>query len=251
MSVSVEKNNQLDNSLVDGYMQSKVATESAIATAKVNLPFEVEAGEEYFVKDLGQIRKKSIYSFVKRVFDFFVSLISLVILAVPFLFVAIIIKCTSRGPVFYKQERLGKNGKKFKLIKFRSMCVDAEKNGARWSGGDNDDRIYGFGKFLRVSHIDELPQLFCILTGKMSLIGPRPEREMFYNEFEKYIHGFSQRLKVKPGLTGYAQVNGGYDLKPQEKIVLDIEYIKKRSVWLDVKILFKTVIVVLGRKGVK
>ena len=94
------------------------------------------------------------------------------------------------------------------------MRVDAEANGAKWSDGDNDPRIYPFGRFLRRSHLDELPQLWTIFIGKMSLIGPRPEREQFAVEFEKYIHGFSERLKVKPGITGWAQVNGGYDLKP-------------------------------------
>ena len=131
------------------------------------------------------------------------------------------------------------------------MVVDAEKNGAQWSNGDNDNRIYKFGKFLRKSRLDELPQLFCCFIGTMTFIGPRPERECFYIEFEKYIHGFSQRLKVKPGITGLAQVNGGYDLKPQEKVLIDIEYIKKRSFWLDVKILFKTVAIVFNHKGAK
>ena len=107
------------------------------------------------------------------------------------------------------------------------------------------------GRFLRKSRLDELPQFGAILCGKMSLVGPRPERECFYHEFETYIHGFCERLKVKPGLTGLAQVNGGYDLKPEEKIVWDVEYIKKRSLWLDAKILFKTIKVVLFRAGAK
>lgn len=131
------------------------------------------------------------------------------------------------------------------------MHADAEKDGARWSSGDNDKRIYKFGRVLRKTRFDELPQLFCCLIGTMSLIGPRPERECFYNEFEKYIHGFNQRLKVKPGITGLAQVSGGYDLKPQEKVLLDIEYIKKRSIWLDIKIMFKTVAVIFNHKGAK
>ena len=106
------------------------------------------------------------------------------------------------------------------------MCVDAEKNGAQWSLGDKDVRITRFGRFLRKSRIDELPQLWCILKGDMSLVGPRPEREVFYNEFEKYIHGFSERLKVKPGLTGWAQINGGYNLRPEEKVVYDVDHTK-------------------------
>lgn len=220
-------------------------------STKVNLPFEVKEGEEYFVEDLGKIKKKPFYDFFKRAFDLILSSILIILLSLIFLIIAIIIKLSSKGPVFYKQERLGLNGKKFNLIKFRTMVVDAEKNGAQWSKGDDDDRIYKFGRFLRKSRLDELPQIYCCFLGSMSFIGPRPERECYYNEFEKYIHGFSERLKVKPGITGLAQVNGGYDLMPQEKVIFDVEYIKKRSLWLDIKILFKTVGVVFSHDGAK
>jgi exopolysaccharide biosynthesis polyprenyl glycosylphosphotransferase len=188
---------------------------------------------------------------VKRAMDLVLGLIACVISAPFMLLIAIAVKAYDRGPVFYKQERLGLNGKKFNLIKFRTMVVDAEKNGAQWSKGDDDERIYKFGRFLRKSRLDELPQIYCCFLGSMSFIGPRPERECYYNEFEKYIHGFSERLKVKPGITGLAQVNGGYDLMPQEKVVIDVEYIKKRSLWLDIKILFKTVGVVFSHDGAK
>jgi lipopolysaccharide/colanic/teichoic acid biosynthesis glycosyltransferase len=218
---------------------------------KIELPFEVAEDEEYYIEQLGKIKKKPIFSFFKRTFDFFVSLVCLIILIVPFIIIAIAIKCSSKGPVFYKQERLGLNGKKFNLIKFRSMVADAEKDGARWSGGDGDSRITKVGRFLRKTRIDELPQLLNCLVGNMTIVGPRPERECFYNAFETYIHGFSERLKVKPGITGLAQVNGGYDLKPQEKVLYDIEYIKKRSLWLDIKILFKTVGIVFSHDGAK
>lgn len=217
----------------------------------VILPFTEKQEKEYYIEDLGKIKTKLFYSIVKRLFDFFCSLIAIAILLIPMIIVGILVKCTSKGPILYKQERLGKNGKPFKLVKFRSMRVDAEANGAQWSQGDNDPRITKFGRFMRKTRIDELPQLFTILTGKMSIVGPRPEREVFYNEFEKYIHGFSERLKVKPGLTGLAQVSGGYDLLPEEKIVHDIEYIKKRSLWLDLKIIFKTVGVIFTHKGAK
>ena len=165
--------------------------------------------------------------------------------------VSIAIKVSSPGPVIYKQERLGLNGKKFNILKFRSMYIDAEKNGARWSEGDNDERITPVGRILRKYRLDELPQFFCILNGTMTLVGPRPERECFYHEFEKHVHGFSERLKVKPGLTGLAQVSGGYDLSPREKIVYDIEYIKKRSVLVDLEIMFKTVGIVFSHDGAK
>lgn len=225
-------------------------SENVKANEEVIMPFE-DTQQEYYIEDLGKIKRKLFYSFFKRFFDFILSLVAIIILFIPMIIVGILVKITSKGPILYKQDRLGKNGKPFKLVKFRSMRVDAEANGAQWSQGDNDPRITKFGRIMRKTRIDELPQLFTILTGKMSIVGPRPEREVFYNEFEKYIHGFNQRLKVKPGLTGLAQVSGGYDLKPEEKIVYDIEYIKKRSLWLDFKIIIKTVVVVFTHKGAK
>lgn len=215
------------------------------------MPFNNTDVKEYYIDDLGKLKPKVFYSIVKRLFDFFASLIAIIILLVPMIIIGILVKLTSKGPILYKQERLGKNGKPFKLVKFRSMRVDAEANGAQWSQGDDDPRITKFGRFMRKARIDELPQLFTILSGKMSIVGPRPEREVFYNEFEKYIHGFRERLKVKPGLTGLAQVSGGYDLKPEEKIIYDIEYIKKRSIWMDIKVIFKTVLVIFTHDGAK
>ena len=131
------------------------------------------------------------------------------------------------------------------------MHKNAEKNGAQWSLGDDDERVTKIGKFLRKTKIDELPQLFNCFFGDLSLVGPRPERKIFYECFELYIHGFSQRLLVKPGITGLAQVTGLF-LKPEEKIVYDIEYIKKRSLKLDFKILLSTVRAILkGDKSKK
>lgn len=223
-----------------------VKTESAPA---VIMPYEVQ--NEYFIEDLGEIKPRRWYAFCKRTIDILFSLIALLVLILPMAIIALLIRCTSHGPALYRQERLGLNGKKFNMVKFRTMYADAEKNGAQWSSGEHDARITRFGRMLRKTRLDELPQLWCILKGDMSLVGPRPEREVFYNEFEKYIHGFSERLKVKPGLTGLAQVNGGYYLKPEEKIVYDVEYIKTRSVGLDIKIMFSTVKVVFNREGAK
>ncbi|MBQ6849219.1 MAG: sugar transferase [Clostridia bacterium] len=175
----------------------------------------------------------------------------MLLLALPMLFIALWVKCSSKGTVFYYQERLGLNGKKFNVIKFRSMCMDAEQDAIRWSLGDDDPRITPVGRILRKTRLDELPQLWCILKGDMSVVGPRPEREAYYERFEQYVHGFSERLKVKPGLTGLAQVRGGYYLMPQEKIVYDVEYIKTRSFWRDMKIVFETVAVVFKREGAK
>lgn len=216
---------------------------------KVILPFE-QTGE-YLVESLGNIPSKPFYTFVKRMVDIIVAACGMIVLAVPMLIIAIGVKVTSSGPVFYRQERLGKNGMPFMMAKFRSMKEDAEADGAQWSQGDDDPRITKFGNFLRKTRLDELPQLWCIFTGKMSIVGPRPERKVFYDVFETYIHGFHERLKVKPGLTGLAQVSGGYDLKPEEKITYDIEYIKKRSLILDIKIIIRTVKVVFTHEGAK
>lgn len=218
-------------------------------TEEVIMPFE--KNEEFFVEDLGEIARKPFYSFLKRATDIFVSFFGLILLGIPMLIVALVVRLTSEGPAFFVQDRLGLNGKRITVIKFRTMNVDAEKRGAQWSRGDKDIRITRFGRFLRKSRIDELPQLWCILKGDMSLVGPRPEREVFYNEFEKYVHGFSERLKIKPGLTGWAQVNGGYNLRPEEKIIYDVEYIKRRSVAFDLKIVFLTFGVVFTHKGAK
>lgn len=213
------------------------------------MPFEFD--REYYVEQLGDIPHKPIYSFFKRLFDIFFSLLMIILLALPMLAIAVAVKITSKGSVLYFQERLGLRGRKFRIIKFRTMDRNAEDAGAQWSEGDDDERITRFGRFLRKTRLDELPQLWCILAGTMSFVGPRPERECFCIAFEKYVHGFSERLKVKPGLTGLAQINGGYDLRPEEKVLYDVEYIKKRSLWLDIKIIFGTFSVVFRRKGAK
>lgn len=216
---------------------------------KVILPFKTE--DEFFVEELGEIENKPIYDFVKRLFDVAISILGLVVLIVPMAIIGIAIKCSSKGCILYNQERLGYKGKKINVIKFRTMYSNAEQNGAQWSDGDNDERIFPFGKILRKFRLDELPQLWCILKGDMSIVGPRPERECFHDAFETYIHGFSERLKVKPGLTGHAQINGGYNLKPEEKIIYDVEYIKNRSLWFDLKIIFGTIKVVFTHEGAK
>lgn len=226
-------------------------SESKKPEEQVILPFEYGEDEHYYVESLGEIPHKPVYSFLKRCFDIFCAVFGLIVCFIPMIFIAFAIKLTSPGKVFYSQERLGLNGEKFMLIKFRTMRSDAEKAGAQWSKGDDDDRITPIGNILRKTRIDELPQLWLCLTGKLSLVGPRPEREVFYKEFEKHVHGFSERLKVKPGLTGLAQVSGGYDLRPEEKVVFDIEYIKKRSVMTDIKILFRTVAVIFNHDGAR
>lgn len=136
------------------------------------------------------------------------------------------------------------------IYKFRSMRLDAEENGPQWAD-EQDPRCTHFGQILRRTRLDELPQLYNILRGDMSFVGPRPERAYFYREFEKYIPGFSNRLLVTPGLTGYAQVNGGYSLKPEEKIIYDMEYIERQSIILDIRCLLKTVHIVFSYEGAR
>lgn len=232
-------------------VEEKVDTQENAAESKIIMPFEYGEDEHYYVEDLGDIPSKPVYRFFKRCMDILLSIIGLIVAAIPMLIVAILVKTTSKGSVFYKQERLGLNGKPFMLVKFRTMIQDAERDGARWSLGGEDNRITKIGSILRATRLDELPQLWACLTGTLSIVGPRPERAIFYDKFEEHIHGFRQRLKVKPGLTGLAQINGGYDLRPEEKIVFDVEYIKNRSIWQDIKIIFGTVAVVLGRRGAK
>lgn len=215
----------------------------------VILPYEPE--QEYWIAPVDEVSKKRVYHIVKRIFDAVVSFVALILLAIPMAIIAIMIRIDSDGPVIFVQARLGKDGKTFRIYKFRSMVMNAEENGAQWSNGAEDDRITALGHVLRQSRLDELPQLWNILKGDMSFVGPRPERECFYDEFETYIHGFRQRLRVKPGLTGLAQVRGGYDLRPEKKIVYDMEYIKKQSIGLDCKIILDTVRVVVSHEGAK
>ena len=181
------------------------------------------------------------YLLLKRVFDIVSSLLGLIILSPIFLVTAIAIKATDKGPVFYKQCRLTKNGKKFMIHKFRSMRVDAEKDGvARLSTGENDDRITPIGKVIRKCRIDELPQLIDILAGNLSVVGPRPERPEIAEEYMKEMPEFQLRLQAKAGLTGYAQVYGKYNTTPYDKLQMDLMYIAHPSFAEDIRICFAT-----------
>lgn len=177
--------------------------------------------------------------FAKRTMDILLSVIGLVVASPFMLIIAVLVKAYDGGPILYRQERLTKNGKVFKVCKFRSMRVDSEKAGARLAM-KNDDRVTPVGRVLRAIHFDELPQLFNILAGDMSLVGPRPERPVIFQEYLKEIPEFEYRLKVKAGLTGYAQVYGKYNTTPYDKLKLDLSYIEKYSFWLDWHIMFAT-----------
>lgn len=180
-----------------------------------------------------------IQSWIKRLFDIVVSLAG-VIIASPFmLIIACAVKAYDGGPVLYKQARLTKGGREFMIYKFRSMSVDSEVKGARLAA-KNDSRVTPVGKVLRNIHFDELPQLFNILKGDMSIVGPRPERRQIADKYLEEIPEFDMRLKVKAGLTGYAQVYGKYNTTPYDKLKLDLTYINNYSFWLDIKIMFLT-----------
>ena len=182
------------------------------------------------------------YLFMKRAIDIVVSLIAAIILSPVFLITAIAIKATDHGPVFYKQIRLTKDGKEFGILKFRSMRVDAEKDGvARLSTGENDNRITSVGKIIRACRVDELPQLFNILKGDLSIVGPRPERPEIASQYYKEMPEFALRLQAKAGLTGYAQVYGKYNTTPYDKLTMDLMYIAHPSIVEDLKIMLSTV----------
>src|SRR5699024_8893226 len=176
----------------------------------------------------------------KRLLDIVVSGMGIVVCSPLMLFIAVCVKAYDRGPVFYFQDRLTLGGKQFRICKFRSMRVDSEKNGARLAS-KHDSRITPVGKILRNLHLDELPQLFNVFAGDMSLVGPRPERQSIMREYCKEIPEFYYRLKVKAGLTGYAQVYGKYNTTPYDKLKLVLFYIENYSFFLDLKLLLMTV----------
>ena len=176
----------------------------------------------------------------KRLLDIAISAVGLLITSPLFLLIAISIKCTDRGPVFYKQKRLTQGGKEFKIYKFRTMIQDAEKGGRAVLARDEDDRILPVGKILRRLRLDELPQLWNILKGDMSMVGPRPERPELMAEIVEEIPEFVYRLKVKAGLTGYAQVYGKYNTTAYDKLKLDLTYIRNYSIFLDLKLILMT-----------
>ncbi len=216
----------------------------------------------------GQVRSASVYGIplievnpkllsdferkIKRLMDILISLFLLIFSSPIILLTAIAIKLESKGPIIYKQERVGLKGKKFTIFKFRSMVQDAEKNtGAIWAS-KIDSRITKVGNFIRKVRIDEIPQMYNVLKGEMSLVGPRPERPIFVEQFAKEIPFYKRRLLVKPGLTGWAQVKHKYDEDIEDvknKLNYDLFYIENISVRMDLKILFRTIFVVILGKG--
>lgn len=193
------------------------------------------------------------YAAIKRALDIVAGVVGLVLLSPLFLLIALLIKTFSPGPVFYSQVRVGKDGQPFRMFKFRSMKLDAEKGtGAVWAKEKDDRCIPVIGDFMRKAHIDEIPQFFNILKGDMSLIGPRPERPEFVEKFKAQIPDYEKRLAIKPGLTGLAQVWYRYDRNlrdVQKKIKYDLLYIRKLCLWTDFRILLRTFRVVVTGEG--
>lgn len=185
------------------------------------------------------------YKKIKRVLDIIFSFVALVLFLPVFLIVSIAIKVESKGPVIFKQERLGKNGTVFKIYKFRSMVVGAEHTGSGVYSGADDDRVTKVGKFIRATSIDELPQLVNILKGDMSFIGPRPPLTYHPWELSEYTEKQLRMFDVRPGITGWAQVNGRKDVEWNLRIELNCWYVENISLWLDIKILFITFIKVI------
>ncbi len=203
------------------------------------------------------IKKKPVYDFFKRIFDIVCSLVALIILSPVFLIMAILVKTTSEGPAFFAHKRVGKNGKEIKIYKFRSMVTNAEElikqftpeQKAEYEKNfklENDPRITKVGKFMRKTSLDELPQLLNILKGDISIVGPRPIMEV---ETEIYGNYRDMLLSVKPGLTGFWAVNGRSDTTYTRRRAMEIYYVKNRSLWLDIKIIFKTFVSVFKGEG--
>lgn len=184
--------------------------------------------------------------FIKRSIDIVLSAIAIVITALPMLIIAIIIKLDSPGPAIFKQERVGLKGKVFHIYKFRSMCVNAEHTGSGVYSGKGDARVTRVGKFLRASSLDELPQFFNIICGDMSFVGPRPPLTYHPWTIDKYTDEQRRMFDIRPGITGWAQVNGRKTVEWNERIRLNVWYVDNVSFFLDIKILFLTFFKVLS-----
>jgi exopolysaccharide biosynthesis polyprenyl glycosylphosphotransferase len=189
-------------------------------------------------------------SIIKRLFDAVLAGLLLIVTLPVMALVALAVRLSSRGPVIFRQTRVGRNGEPFTIFKFRTMHEEAEVETGPVLATPNDPRVTLLGRLLRATRLDELPQLWNVLRGDMSFVGPRPERPEFVDGYQRDIHGYTERFKVRPGLTGYAQVNGEYHTSASTKLKYDLAYIHNRSLWLDLRILSETMKVMLTRRGV-
>lgn len=200
-----------------------------------------------FIK-INKLQIDGLNKILKRMFDIFFSIVAIIILFPIILLISILIKIDSYGPVFYSQERETIYNKKFKMYKFRSMCVNAEKDGIPLVAEPNDARITKIGRFIRKFKIDEIPQLYNVLKGDMSIVGPRPERTYFINKYKKEYPLYNLRHNVKAGMTSLSHVYGNYYTEPKYRYLYDLYYISNYSLLLDIKIIFKTLFVILHLK---
>ena len=185
------------------------------------------------------------YTYIKRFLDILVSAVALVVLSPLLLLLALLVRLTSEGPAIFKQKRIGKDGKVFEIYKFRSMCVGAEGQGSGVDSGKGDARVTKIGKILRATSLDELPQFVNILKGEMSFVGPRPPLTYHPWDYSEYTKEQLRMFEVRPGITGWAQVNGRKDVEWNRRIELNVWYVDHMSLWLDIKIMFMTVFKVL------
>ncbi|WP_251132462.1 MULTISPECIES: sugar transferase [unclassified Exiguobacterium] len=237
-------------------LKENVLTENSnivneVVVERVKLKTIKNSVEQNHLESFIEYKNKNIFFEIsKRFIDILISLLLILITVPVVILFSILIKIESNGPILYRQDRLGRNNNIFTIYKLRSMYSDAERDGAKWAK-INDSRITRIGSIIRKTRIDELPQLFNVLKGEMSLIGPRPERKIFADEFTKINKDFSKRLSVKPGLTGLAQVKGGYDLTPFEKLEYDLKYIKNRDFKMEFFIMLSTIKVIVTGEGAR
>ena len=259
MSMSTENINTPDNTPTSpagavavlepmtGTSVSEVSSPTSLDEMDYSVRYSREYYEDYINSFTPNTKKRFVYRFLKRTFDIFASALAMLLLSPVFLVVAIAIKCESKGPVIFKQPRVGKDGKLFNCLKFRSMRTDAPKN-TPTSQLENPETYYTkVGRFLRKTSIDEFPQFWCVFIGKMSFIGYRPlvPNEVKANEMRRRLGVFAMR----PGISGYAQVKGRDDVYYRNKAILDAEYVKRASLVFDIKLVFETVAVVLKSDG--
>ncbi|HYZ62666.1 MAG TPA: exopolysaccharide biosynthesis polyprenyl glycosylphosphotransferase [Acetobacteraceae bacterium] len=245
---------KLPPAIVDEYARRSIRVESEREFWERHLKrIDISNLDESWLAEIDRRREPRFIALMTRLGDIVTSIVFLVVMLPIMLLVALLVRLDSPGPVLYRQERVGLNGKPFTLMKFRSMRVNAEARGPAWAE-QRDPRVTRVGSFMRRARIDELPQLFNILRGEMSFIGPRPERPHFVEQLAQAIPFYRERARVKPGLTGWAQVNYPYGASVEDaraKLSYDLYYVKNRSPLLDLLILFSTVRVILFQEGAR
>jgi exopolysaccharide biosynthesis polyprenyl glycosylphosphotransferase len=254
VAISGELNGEMFQAILDCQEKGVVITTMPVIYEELfnRVPiFHLES--DWVFRSFGEQAKSSgFYEMAKRLLDILGGLIGALILVIIFPFVALAILLDTGRPIFYRQERLGKGAQPYNIIKFRTMVVESEKDGKPQFAKEHDSRVTSVGKFLRRSHLDEIPQFLNVLLGQMSLVGPRPERPGMVKDLQKKIPFYRARLLVKPGISGWAQVNFGYAGTVEDtatKLEYDLYYIKHRNLWMDISIIIRTVGSAVGLKG--